>query len=158
MAEYTILIKSDADSYNSPIAGDTNKSDTQKTGGLLTKSQAQAFGKGMVAYRQVKSFVQQGVNDYVSKVQLRTGSNELQQKANFINEMVNTGLNVVETTFVAGMVGGLPGALVGLLTSTAHTLIGYAQNQNRLNTERTIENQSIQMNYIRAGARGSRRE
>ena len=90
-------------------------------------------------------------------VQLRTGSNELQERATFINNMHQQGLGVLEGMVTGAMVGGLPGAIIGTTLSLMHTMIGYGQAQNRINTERTLENVGIGMNYIRAGANGSRR-
>lgn len=154
---YIITIEGDnVQSNRSPIAGDNNQSDTAKSKGLLTKEGAKNFATFMVAYRTVKSFVNQIATHEVSMVSLRTGSNEMQERAQFTYEMIQKGIGVLEAVGTGALVGGLPGALVGLTLSAAHTVIGYAQNQDRINTQRTLENQSIQLNYIRAGARGSR--
>lgn len=153
--EYTIIIKSDGGGNSeSPVAGD--KSDSGKSGGLLSKEGAKTFAKGMVAYRAVKSFVVPAINHEVSLVQLRTGSNELQERANFISDVVQKGVSAAESIAVGALVGGLPGAIVGLVASTAHTLIGYSQKQERLNLERNLENESLRRNIVRAGASNSR--
>ena len=155
--EYTIVIKREGGSSDkNPVAGSNTEQDSGKSGGILSKQGAKNFAKGMVAYRTVKSFATQMINHEVSMVELRTGSNELQQRANFINEMHQKGVGILETTVTGALVGGLPGALVGLTLSTAHTLIGYSQNQQRLNEERAIENETIRRNIVRAGASNSR--
>lgn len=153
---YTITIKYDDAQSSSPIAGANDKSDTEKGKGFLSKEGAKAFGKAMVSYGIVKSFATQVINHEVSMVELRTGSRALQERANFTNQLIQQGVSIAETTFTSAAVGGWVGAIVGFVLSLGHTLVGYAQNQEKINTERTIENQSIQMNYIRAGANGSR--
>lgn len=157
---YTITIKADnlSSGNKSPIAGDNKGTDKEKSnGGLLSKEGAKAFGKAMVAYSTVKSFATQVINHEVSMVQLRTGSNELQQRANFTNQMIQKGVGILEGGIAGAMVGGLPGFIVGTGLSLLHTMISYGQKQQELDTQRTVENQSIQMNYVRAGASGSRK-
>ena len=159
MANYTITIKASDFSgrMESPVAGDTKVSDTEKSKGLLSKEGAKTFGKVMVSYNAVKSFATQIVNHEVSMVELRTGSNELQQRANFINQTIQQGIGIIESTVTGALVGGLPGAIFGAVVGVAHTLIGYAQNQEKINTQKALEDVSLGMNYIRAGVNGSRR-
>lgn len=158
MANYEITIKTDRVSGgNSAISGANSDSDTAQGNGLLSKEGAKAFATGMVAYRTVKSFATQIINHEVSLVELRTGSRELQQRTSFYNEIAQKGVGILEKMAFGAFVGGGVGAFIGLTLGTTHELIGYAQNQQRIDTERNIENQSLQMQYIRAGAGGSRR-
>ncbi len=155
---YTITIKADKLlGGKKAVAGNNNQSDTEKGKGLLTEESAKKFGTAMVAYRTVKSFATQIASHEVSMVQLRTGSNELQERANFVYEMHEKGLGIVEGAVTGALIGGLPGFIVGTGLSLLNTLISYGQRQNEINTQKTVENVSIQMNYIRAGANGSRR-
>jgi hypothetical protein len=157
MATYEFIIKKQGGgSSKSPVAGDEKSTDTEKGQGLLSKDGAKKFAQGMVAYKTVKSFATQIINHEVSMVELRTGSKELQERANFTNQLVQQGVGILESMVAGAMVGGIVGAVVGTALSVTHTAIGYAQAQNRIDTQRTLENNSIQMNYIRAGARGSR--
>ena len=156
---YTITIKADSLSggKKKAVAGNDKDSDTENRKGLLSKEGAKAYAKGLVAYHTVKSFATQIVNHEVSMVQLRTGSNELQERANFTNQTIQKGIGVLEAGITGAMVGGLPGFLIGTTLSLVHTITGYVQAQDRINTARTLENVGIDMNYIRAGASGSRR-
>jgi hypothetical protein len=155
----TIEVKGGVDGKNSPISGDngSNTTDDAKSGGFLSKGQAKDFGKALTAYHFAKSFTDQIFTHEVSMVELRTGSGELQQRANFNLEVGQKIIGGIESIAVGAAVGGLPGALLGMTTSAAHWAISYNQKVETLNTQRTLENQSIQMNYIRAGASGSRR-
>lgn len=159
MAQYQITIKAKGEKKkkDSPIAGDNKKSDTEKSKGLLSKEDAKAFAAGMVAYGTVKSFATQILNHEVSLVQLRRGSNELQERANFINQMAQKGLGIMESVVGGALVGGVGGALVGLTLSATHEAISIAQKQQTIELNNTIENIGLNMNVIRAGANGSRR-
>ena len=141
----------------SPIARSSgNESNNAKKGLIQSEEGRIAFAKGMAAYGVVKTFATQVVNHEVSMVKLRTGSNELQERANFINSVAQKGLNILETTAAGAALGGLPGAALGFVLGAAHTVIGFAQNQERINTERSVENVGLMMMNIRAGANGSR--
>lgn len=160
MADRTYKIVISAENLQdakSPIAGDNKSSDTEKGKGLLTKEGARTFGKVMVAYGTVKSFATQIANHEVSMVELRTGSREQQERANFTYQLAQSGMGLLEGAIGGAMVGGLPGFIIGTVLSVAHTAIGYAQRQDTLNMQRDLENSSLGMNYIRAGANGSRR-
>ena len=139
----------------SPIANSSVASNEQRKG-LLTKEGARAFAKGMVVYHTVKSFGEQIWNHNVSMVALRTGSNELQDRAAFTHMVHQKALGVLEAVGTGALLGGLPGALVGLALGTAHTVMGYQQAQQRIDTERSVENVGLMMMNIRAGANGSR--
>ena len=157
--QYQITIKNEGANgkQNSPIAKDQNQSDTEKGKGLLSKSAAKTFMKGMVAYHTLKNFGMQIYSHEASMVQLRTGSSEQQERANFFREVNTKTLNMLEAgTMTALVTGNVAGFVIGAGISLTSTLISYAQNQDRINTQRSLENQSIQLNYIRAGARGSR--
>lgn len=157
MATYEFVIRKEGSkSKTNPIAGSSSSSDNERKG-LLSKEGAQAFVKGYTAYKTIKSFGTQIVNHQVSLVELRTGSQELQQRANFINQLVQDGLGIVESIAVGAALGSLPGALVGLTLSVAHKAIGYSQAQQTIETKRDVETVSLMMNYIRAGANSSRR-
>lgn len=157
---YTITIKIDGESSarsQSPIAGSTKQSDTEEVKKYSFEKDASGALKKLVSYKAVKSFATQIVNHEISQVELRTGSRELQDRATFINETVQRGLGIVEGVALGAVAGGPIGAVIGALVGVTHTAISYAQRQDTLNLQRSIENASIQMNYIRAGANGSRR-
>lgn len=155
---YTITIKSEnLFSNDSAIAGDNKKSEKEQTKGLVSKEDAKMFAAAMVSYNTVKSFATQIINHEVSMVQLRTGSNELQERASFINDMVQQGVGVLEGAVTGAMVGGLPGFIAGLGISLISKTISYSQKVDEINTKRTVENVGREMTYIRAGSGGSRK-
>ena len=157
MAERIYEIKISLDDNitgESPIAGDDKPSDTDKG---KNKDKLKAKATALVAYGIVKSFATQIVNDRVSKVELRTGSRDLQERANFINGIAQKGLSFAENIGTGAFFGGGWGAAIGLAVSVAQTGLDLVQKQEELNLRRALENQSLQLNYIRAGASGSRR-
>ena len=158
---YTLTIKIDelSEGSASPIADDKGSATpgTQQQG-LLNKDQAKMFATGFAAYKTVKSFAVQSINYEVSLVSLKTGSQELQERANFTNQVIQKGVGIMETVAAGALIGGLPGALIGLAVGTAHTLIDIGQKQNTINLQNSLESETLQRNIIRAGARGSRNE
>lgn len=113
-------------------------------------------GRILGAYHTVKSFAVQQISHNISLVELRTGSKENQERENFYFSLVQQGLTIAETTIAGAAVGNLPGAVAGLVLSTAHTLLSYSNRQTTLLEASAVERQELQNNYIRAGARGSR--
>lgn len=156
---YQITIKGEDVTSTSPIAGDGKESTSAKWQGLVqTPEGRKALGKGMVAYHTVKSFAGQIRSFEIGTMALRTGSNEMQERAQFNYEVGHKLMSVLETTIVSGLLtGGNPAVMAAtFVASAAHQMVSYSQNQYKLNLERSVENQSIMRNYIRAGARGSR--
>ncbi len=139
---------------NNPIAGQNTQSSSTQSNNTNSVSRGQL--SGLVAYHKIKPFVVQAINNEVGKVELRTGSNRLQEKANFINQIAQNVFNFGESIVIGASVGGIPGAIAGAVLSVAHTLISYTNNQSVLDLQSSIENQTISMQYIRAGAQGSR--
>jgi hypothetical protein len=162
--EYSITLHIDGEvastGSSEAVAGASTPSSTASAKASASKGatsvNAKAAMQAMTAYHTIKSFAVQEINYQVSTVELRTGSKDLQEKANFANQIIQKGIGIFEATAVGAVVGGLPGALAGLALSTAHTAINYAQRQNTLNLQESLENRSIEMMRIRAGSLGSR--
>lgn len=160
---YKITLESNINSgepgANSAFAKNSTQSSTQqahqqKAGAGITKGNLKLMG----AYHTVKSFAVQQINHEVSLVELRTGSKDAQDHASFYNNLVQTGLGIAESVAVGAYVGSLPGAIAGLLLSTGHKVLSYANANETLQIQRQIENRSLHAQYIRAGAQGSRSE
>ena len=153
---YEIIIKNATDGAdkNSAVAGD--KSSGSKTDKKELSPAQKNTAKGLVVWNKVKPFVTQIAGNKISQVSLKTGSRELQEKIEFTYGIVNAGVGIAESALTGYAIGNIPGAIVGTLFSAFHQTITIAQRTAAINTQRSIENVSIQMNYIRAGARGSR--
>lgn len=61
-----------------------------------------------------------------------------------------------ESVLTGYAIGNVPGAIIGGVMSLGHTLLSISQKAQTINEQRSLENRSIQLNYIRAGALGSR--
>ena len=151
---YEIIIKNaGGGASESPISAGAD------IGDKTPKSASNNLGalKKVVSYGFAKSLVVKAVNHEVSLVELRTGSNELQQRADFINGAVQQAAGIVEMAVTGAVLGGgIVGAVVGATVGLLNTVIGIAQRQNTINMQRNVENISLQRQYVRAGARGSR--
>lgn len=156
--EYTITLKNSGVGSNkkSPISKTTNKSATETAKDVTASNKGTSTAFGLVAYHKVKSFATQVINHEVSLVGLRTGSNELQGRASFNNSIVQQGVNFAENIAVGAMMGGPWGAVAGAVASVGQAVFSYSLKQDTINTQKAVENVSLQMNIMRAGANGSR--
>lgn len=162
--EYRIVVEIDESSSVSGgasegVAGAKRKSSTKSAEAASSgelKKQAKNFGQAMIAYNAIKSFALQQINYRVSTVELRTGSSEMGARAALQNEIAQKGLGILEMTAAGALVGGGVGAIIGFGLSTAHTAIGYLQKENTIQIKRNLENETLTMLRIRAGASGSR--
>ena len=159
MAAYEIIIKADNLKKNkSPISGDGKESDTAEKESVGVGDILKTI-KSSIAYKVVKSTATQVVNHEISLVQLRTGSNEMQGRANFVNKHVQSGLGLLGGVALGLATGNLwltGMAVLNAGISTINGLIGISQNQQRLNLENSLESISLNAQFIRAGANGSR--
>lgn len=155
MAErnYTITLELSNVEGKSPVAGDNSKSDTEKAKEVPLLKTVLASA----AYQKAKNVAVSFINAEVSRVQLRTGSNELQLRANIINSTVQKTAGFIESVAIGAGTGGWVGAVVGAVTSVASMGIDYMQKTQTLSLEKNLENETIRQNLIRAGAGGSRR-
>lgn len=117
---------------------------------------ASAALQNLFGYHAVKSVASQVVGHRVSTVQLRTGSHEAQERANFTYSIAQQGLGLVEG-FIGGMaVGGPIGATIGVMSSLIHTAISWNQKADTLRLQRNLEENQQFMAAQRATYSGSR--
>ena len=152
---YEFVISNDTnDSTRSPVAGEGGEN--PKNGNGLTKAQ-KAVGLGLVALNKAKPWINQVISHELNLVDLRTGRREYAQRIQFNYQVANQLFGVAESALTGYAVGNIPGAVIGMAVSTAHTVINYAQKQDTINTEQALENISLSQNRIRAGVGGSRK-
>lgn len=158
--EYVITLRgefnSDNAGANSAFAGNTQASASNSAKGNAGASIQKKDLMFLGAWHTVKSFGVQQVNHEVSLVELRTGSRDLQEHANFYNNLIQTGASIIESTAVGAITGNLPGAIIGFTLSASHKVLSLANANKRLMVERNVESRSLESLYIRAGAQGSR--
>ena len=153
---YEIIIKNETnDSARSAVAARKDNDTPQDTAQLSNEDISLA--KGLVAYKKIKPWVNKIASFEISQVELRTGAREQQQKIEFGYQIANEVVGIAESAAMGFIVGNVPGAIIGTVLSIGQNLLSIAQRQNSINTRKSIENTSIQMNYIRAGTGGSRR-
>ena len=156
MPTYDIFLRnlSNEETGNKAIAG-SQSTENSKPKSKTTPGQ-DALKGGLVAWQKAKGWINKVASHELSMVELRTGSTEAQQKADFIYQLANEGIGTVESALMGLAIGNVPGALIGIGTDLLGKVVSYSQKADKLNTSRNLENESIQRNYIRAGARGSR--
>lgn len=156
--EYIITLINDTDTGGGkPVAGEQSDGSGKAAKNIGAGGGTQtAITAGLVAWRTVKPWVNQTISHQMNVVNLRDGSTELAQRRQFGYQVATQAVGIVESTLAGFAVGNVAGAIVGAVVGVGHTLLSYANNQQMINERRTLENRSLQMNYIRAGARGSR--
>lgn len=93
-------------------------------------------------------------------VELRTGCKDLQQKVDFQMQLGQMGLNILGSAVAGFAVGGIIGAASAAGLSVLSQAIGFAQStsqaQRTIDLKQSIEDNTIRMQMVRAGSRGSR--
>lgn len=152
MAQYEIVLKNQTrQSKKSPISGDTKEVKVGNKSQIGSETGRSSALEKVISYGVAKSFAQQILQHRVNTVELRTGSAELQQKISFAYQIGNQALSIIESVAVGAMVGNLPGAIMGAVAGVTHTLIGYAQNAQRIRWQGELENISNTLINVRAG-------
>jgi hypothetical protein len=137
----------------SPVS---NSSAENTENNQVTNEQFMTKAKKIAAYGTVKGFVTQILSNGISTIELRTGAAEYQQKMQFAYD-IGLGLyNIAEKTYLGAKFGGGVGAAIGLAIGTMHTAISYAQAQNVIDLNRTLESMTITQNNVRAGTANRR--
>lgn len=153
MPTYEFIIKNDNPCENeSPLAGEPQSLDL-----TTQEGQREATIKSLVAVNKfVKPFVTQAISHRVGTVQLRTGSQELQDKVNFAYQTITHVASFAESVATGWLVTGNPiGAVIGGAVSILTTVYGYAQNLQTINLQKNLENMSLDMARERAGGLAS---
>lgn len=139
---------------------------TQEGGSVLPESQASRTAKTAalkVSTQVVQSVVHVYTANKTTEVNVLSGSMQLAQRQQVINSAANAGVNIVTSALSSAAMGGLVaggvgaiggailGALEGALGQAISKLTDYTINKERLQTERTAENQQIAYMRDRAG-------
>ena len=157
---YEFILKNettDAESNPAVAGSQADKDEGQKKEKKQLSPAQILVGKGIVAYNMVKPWVNQVMSHELSLVELRTGSREAQQKRQFAydvgSKVVGLGMSIAS----GFAVGNVPGAVIAGVLNVGHQLVSLQQREETINLQRSIESQTLQRNYVRAGAGGSRR-
>lgn len=155
---YHIYVHGDGENKPSVVSGGggnvTGTEQTQQPS--KTEQGAVNAVKGMVSFAAVRGFANNLIGYEISQVSLRTGAKEYEQKLQFAQNATNQALNFITATGLGLKYGGGIGAAAAAAGYTLHTLLGYAQNINTIETKQNLENISIGMASVRAGVSGRR--
>ncbi len=150
MADYEIVIRNETDTAkNSPIAGTATES---KENDENTSASVPSGIKGILAAKNVVApFVDQVVSHEISTVDLRTGASEQQERLSFaysVGKQVGSAALKIAT---GAVIGGLPGAIVGLAVSVAHTAVSHGQKAADIQMQHDLEGTGMRFLNARAG-------
>lgn len=170
MATYEYIIRNETSTdggATSPVApvspgtaGAPNKPTAeQQSGNITAKGIAKTLAKSFVV-REAVSIEKSELFYKANTVELRTGCKDLQQKVDLQMQIGSIGLSVLGSAVAGFIVGGPVGAASAAGLSVLTRAIGFAQStsqaQRTIDLKQSIENQTINMNMVRAGSRGSR--
>lgn len=159
--EYIIRNESGGESGGSPVAKVSARSGIHKPKSGMEK--AQNVVKTLSRVYVVREAVAIAKSEYMYKantVELRTGSKDLQQRVDFQTQLGSMGLSILGSAVAGFAVGGFAGAATAAGLSVLSQAISFTQStsqaQRTIDLKQQVENQSIRMQMLRAGSRGSR--
>lgn len=117
------------------------------------------MAKTVVAYTGAKRIAESYISHNINTVSLRTGATEYEQKLQFAYSEGSQAVGSVAAIAMGAAVGGLPGAAiaaVGVGLNYIMKAIGWAQNAEKIQMQKDLEDVSLQMQRARMGISGSR--
>lgn len=151
---YTLTIenKTADENESNPIAGNTAGS-KQASGGDNAAAAASTIkaAKIMAVVGTAMHFADKIVSHRIQTVELRTGASEQQERLSFAYSVAKQAGGIIMSTAAGFALGNAPGAIIGLLTSSASMVLSYAQKASELRLQRDLENAGLKFMNIRAG-------
>lgn len=141
---------------NSVVAGSKSSGSKSLSYGEKSAKSLQKAARGLVSYATIAATADKLISYELSQVELRTGAREYEQKLQFGYSVAKKSVGMLHSIGVGAMVGGLPGAVIGLVSSGVNMAIDFMQKQNTIKTKENLEDVSIGMANIRAGTAGRR--
>lgn len=157
MATYEIIIKGED--------GGTTARSNQKTVAPSATTPSESKPKaengksvitGLAAYHYAKSFINQVVSTQIGLISIRTGQAEAQQRRQFAYQVAQSSFNALESIAIGAMMGGAPGAVVGVAVSAVNTLTSITEKTLQIKASQEVENTGIILANVRAATNGSR--
>lgn len=116
-ARYEFIIKNDTKSKNNAVAGDELSDDK-------TEDKDSPTAAMLVAYKSyVKPFVSSVINNRIGTIQLRTGSNQMQQRYEYAYNSISQIGSLVSNTLTGFALGNAPGAVIGLALGLGNMVV-----------------------------------
>lgn len=153
---YHIYVHLDGGDATSPIAGDRTAESASVSYGEKTEARFEKGLKKLVSFSAIKNTAQKIVNVQTSTINLRTGASEYEQRVQKVTNGVFDGIGTAGALAVGAATGNLPLVAITVATSLFDKLFGVIQRQTEINYKRDVENVSIRMANVRAGAGGRR--
>lgn len=152
MARYEFVIKN-GEGGSGNYSGTPRSSDKGVT---PTKNSSKPLIKGVSLYGMGKSLINSVISHNINIVSLRTGQEEMQERLSYGYKMATMAFGAFENIAIGAMTGGLLGAGIGAIYTFTSYGLEVAKKQATIDLSRSLENISIGMANIRAGANGNR--
>ena len=148
--EYHIKVSFDSEP-KSPVAGAQEKSYAEKSSPSLEKGV-----KGLVSFGAIKSTASTLIGHQINTIELRTGAREYEQRVSYLVDRTSEAISTGGLVLGGIATGNIGIAAVGVVTMLANKLLNIGIKAHTLSLQTTLENMSISLATIRAGA-GNRR-
>lgn len=152
---YHLYVHIDGVDQKSVLSSQSGQSANATNDGATASGAARAVKK-VVSVAAAAKFADTLISYDISRVSLRTGAQQYEQKLQFGYSMLKKGIGVVGATVAGAKVGGIAGAVAGFVASTMYQVVGYFQRVETLKTEKSVEDIGIGLMNVRAGTSGSR--
>lgn len=164
--EYVIYIKADEDIVSNDSAATPDSAAMQNGEEVSQKSEAKKTAKNKKAdktkkilvagYGYAKRLIAPIASNAVNTISLRTGNDELQNRAQLALQGVSAAVDIGETVISGFLVGGGVGAAIGATVGIATKVISYEVSKYNYNLQKTVDDVSLAEARRRAGTSGDR--
>lgn len=160
---YRIIFENKTDGEETKVK--TTATSPSSEGATSSTEPSQASGNGalikkatvMAGVRYARGIADSLYTHTLDKISLETGYESLQARRQFTYSVAKQGFDLIESAVAGGLIGGGPGAIIGVAVGVTHKAINLMQKQDMLEIQRGQEATQIFLNQIRMGA-GLRRE
>lgn len=165
MATYEYIIRNETggEGGGSPVAkvsANGNASKPAQQGGVGFAQNAVKTLSRLYVVREAVSITKSEFMYKANTVELRTGCRDLQQKVDFQMQLGSMWLSILGSAVAGFAVGGFVGAASAAGLSVLSQAISFTQStiqaQRTIDLKQSIEDNTIRMQMVRAGSRGSR--
>lgn len=168
MSRYELVIKNESKKKTTASVGgaggvngvnngaQTNSAGGETSNGAPGTDDASQVMEKLFGAAVLKNMASQVIGHEVGMVQLRTGSQHAQQRANFNYSIAQQGFNLVAGLAAGFAVGNVAGAAVGALSSLLNSTMSWALKAETMSLEKQLDMRERDMQAQRATVSGSR--
>lgn len=147
-----VIIRDETIGDRTPVTT-TNEPEGTTAGHGVSQQKAEAkadkgmMAAGLVAVQQAMPYVNTAINFGVSQIQMRTGSAELQQRAQIVSGLASTAISIG----LGAAIGGVKGAAISAALQVVQGSISFVQNSITISQQKAFESENLRLKSSRVG-------